>query len=350
LVPDDYAAAQAATVSGRQAFGKGYNAARKISDSGRDLVDIAPVLRDLDLDIAESKDTIKAGLKRVKSVMMDDKGRPEITIGALHQAKIAIDDFMDSFDAKSSMGRTARGKIRDYQDRLIDAIESAGESGKLYKESRIGTAGQWRISEALEAGTEFMQKGVKPDLSKMRPEELHAFRTGAAQAIRDRVGDVTVRQDVTKKLFEIKNLEEKTRQAFGDADIFKKYIDGLQNERAMFDTFAEVKTGSQTAARTEAGEALKQDAGGLGQAVGELASGGIANPSAYLRAGAGLVRRMSGPQVPIPVQNQIADILLGRAPEQLSQQYQTTMGNAATRQKIARMLATGLTSQVGGSQ
>ncbi len=263
LVPEQFGDTKTKIELARKAFGKNYNAARE----GQDLVDVSPLLKDLSDDIAVSKGGIKTALKKIQSLIVDEKGRPEITIDSLHQAKMAIDELM-SGEAKFSMGKIAKAKIRYYQNALIGAIEEAGKSGAAYKAGRLGTRGEWMKQEALDLGTELMSGGsmmgkatfqnpeeLKAVLSKMSPDELRTFRIGAAQALKQKIGDLVNRADATKKLMDIPALEQKIKAAFGTDETFRKYITSLEGEKEMFKSYA-MMGGSQTAER----EAAKADA------------------------------------------------------------------------------------------
>ncbi len=253
LVPEQYADTEAAILAARKGFGKNYNAAR----DGGDLVDVEPLIKNLVDEIEVSKGGIKASLQKVHDLLIDAKGHPEVTIDSLHQAKMAIDDLM-SGEARMSMGNVAKGRIRDYTNALIDAIEGSGESGAAYNAGRVGTRGEWMKQEALESGVNFMNKSefvnpetLKASLAKMSPEELHTFRVGAAQALKQKIGDLVNRADATKKIMDIPSLEKKIRAAFGDDELFKRYITGLEGEKEMFKGYS-MMGGSQTAERLAA--------------------------------------------------------------------------------------------------
>jgi hypothetical protein len=154
LVPADYFAAKDATKAARKDLGASYEAARTADD----VVDVMPILANLDQEIATSKGGIQSGLQKVRSYLVDSKGRPEIDINSLHQAKMAIDDLM-SGEAKSSMGNVAKAKIRDYQNQIVDAIENSA-GGASYREGRLGTAAEWRVNEALDTGRDFMTRAT----------------------------------------------------------------------------------------------------------------------------------------------------------------------------------------------
>lgn len=210
------------------------------------------------------------------------------------------------------------------------------------------------ISDAADLGRQWMSGKVSMKNDEMRlamesmsPADLEAFRIGSAEGLRDRIGGVVSRADVTKKLMGVPDLEDRMRMAFGGAAGFKDYVKKLVNEEEMFKLYGSVKTGSQTAERQAADQALQQDPGAVLEAVGSVASGWT-NPANYLRLAGQAARRMGGPQLPEDARNKLADILLGRAPEALNTPYVTQMDNAEIRRRLARALATGATTQVGG--
>lgn len=337
LVPDNFAATKETVQNTRKAVGRGYNDAR----ASGDLVDVAPILKELDEEIGRSKGTIRTGLERIRGLLLDDKGNPEIAIDTLHQAKMAIDDLMGSGEARNSMGNVAKARIREYQQRLVDAIENSGPGGEAYRKARLGTAGQWRLEEALDAGTQFMRKGAMPDVSKFTPEELHHFRVGVAQAIKEKLGGLTVRADATKRLYEIPELETKIRQAFGSDDLFRRYVAGLDTERAMFDSYASVMGNSATAERQAADAALSVDPAPWLGALETIAES-PKNPMSYLRAGRDMLSdagtRLTLPE---PVRTQMGGLLTGRDVAPLQQASKGLLMQEMTRRRLAGLLATG---------
>ena len=260
LVPETYGETEAGIAAARKGYGRVYNAAR----DGGDLVDVAPVIKELDDEISRSKGGIKSSLQKVRDLLVDENGNPEITIETLHQSKIAIDELM-SGEARSSMGSVSKGRVKDYINKLLDSIGESGESGALYTAARTGTRGEWMKQEALESGAKFMRgsefmdaNALQSALAKMSPEELHSFRVGAVQALKGSMssnGKVTTRTDVVKKLMDLPDMEPKIKLAFGGDAMFKKYITGLEAEKEMFKGYSMMK-GSQTAER----EAAKADA------------------------------------------------------------------------------------------
>lgn len=346
LIPGDARATREAVKTQRTAQGANYEAAKAADD----VVDVQPVIASLDDEIAKSKGGIRSALEKVRSYMVDAEGRPEITIDTLHQAKMAIDDLM-SGEARTSMGNVAKARVRAYQDQLVDAIESAGEAGTKYRDGRLGTAAAWRINDALESGEQFMLKraGTADDigdmLKGMRPEEQEAFRTGAAQALKTKIGDMNNRSDVTKKLMDIPNLEAKIKTAFGSDEAFKKYITGLENEKTFFDAYANITKGSRT------GEVLAEqadagvDRGRIIQGIREtFMPNTIADiPQGLMNIAGGVKDRAL---LPAPMRSELGKILTGQDLTALRQTSQMAQLSDARNKALSRLLTSG--GAVGG--
>ncbi len=339
LVPENYYAAQEATIKARKGYGSAYDVAR----GGDDFVDVAPVLAELDAEIMRSKGGIKTGLQRVRDLLVDDKGQPEIAIDTLHQAKMAVDDLMTG-EGRSSIGNVAKGRIREYQNKLLDAIEASGESGAAYRAGRQGTAGEWAKQEALEKGSRFMSKSefsdpqaIRQAVEKMTPEEKHMFRVGAAQAIKAKLESLVTRADATKKIMDIPALEQKIRLAFGDDDLFRQYISRLEGEKEMFKSYAAAKGNSATAERLAAMEEAKADPGRIVQGIQQMAS---VNPLDWVRGGVNLVGGAKDRlAMPAPQSGWLAEMLTRPTAENLNRAYQQTTANDARRRSLAALLA-----------
>lgn len=351
LIPGTADEAIAAARAQRAAQGRNYNAARQSGE----LVDVAPIVQGLNDEISAAKGSIRTALERVRGFLVDDKGRPEITIDTLHQAKMAIDDLMTSGEARNSMGRVSQARIREYQNQLVDAIESSGEAGAKYQAGRLGTAAAWRTEEAAQDGLKFMRGGdnrrpgdLSAYLQKLDPEQLDAFRRGAAQSIRELVEGLNTRTDATKKIMDIPALEARIRMAFGDNDTFSRYISGLQNERRMFNTYAETVGNSRTQARAVADADMGKDAGGLGEAAISFAQNPL-NPLNWAR-GAMAVARNAGDRLAVPegARSEIARLLARQDVEALRPQMQAVQMSEARRAALARALLGGSAGTAAG--
>jgi hypothetical protein len=279
---------------------------------------------------------------------MGRNGRPDTSVEGLHQAKMAIDDLI-SGTGDSSIGRTAKGRLRDVQAKLVSAIEEAAPD---YRVGRMGTAAEWAKQDALESGANFMMRSeftdpqaLKAAVAKMGPEEQHMFRVGAAQAIKSKLEGLVTRADATKKIMDIPALEDKIRTAFGSDDLFRKYIGSLEGERAMFDSYSKILGGSRT------GEVIAEQADAaidpsmIIQGLRRMAS---SNPIDWVAGGAqaigGAKDRLMMPE---GTSKNLAKILMGQDVTPLQQAYQAVGMSDARRQAIARALTAAGASRQG---
>jgi hypothetical protein len=235
----------------------------------------------------------------------------------------------------------------------LDATAKAGPNsmkpeGGAYARARAAYAGPSQLIDATEQGAQFLrtaQAGSADDVAKavsaMSPDEKHAFRVGAVQALRDRLEALPTRADATKKLMDIPALEAKVRAAFADDAMFSKYIESLKGERAKFDSYAAIKGNSKTAERLAADADLNGDPGGMAQEMVGIAANPL-NPMNYVRAGVRYLgdakARMGTPE---PVRAQLAQMLSGRNTQALNQAMQSVEMNASDRARLARALMGG---------
>lgn len=335
LVPENFYAAKDATIAARKKLGQGYEAARSVETP----VDTKALIADLDAQLKTAKGGIQSGLSKARSYLFTADGKPDTSIAGLHEAKMAIDDLING-TGDSSIGRTAQARLKDVQARLVDAIESAAPD---YKAARLGTAAEWQKADALEAGAKFLSKGefknpteIALSLKQMGPEELNNFRTGVVRAIKDKIGDLPVRADATKRLMDIPALEQKIRLAFGDDAMFQKYIKGLEGEKALFDAYSKIMGGSRTGEVLAEQADAKLDPSRIAQGVRTMISG---NPMDWLRGGAqvlgGTKDRILMPEAR---SKELAKLLTGRDIAPIQQQFEMQQLSAAQRDKLARAL------------
>ena len=334
IVPERFGQTKQGIEDARRALGSEYNAAR----DGNDLVDVAPMLKDLTDEIDISKGGIKKYLQTVKDLLTDKEGRPEITIGTLHQVKMALDDLM-SGEARMSMGAVSKSRVKHYEKQLVDAIEGSGPSGAAYNRGRLGTSSEWRKNDAIDSGVKFMRgsefrdpEALKTALKEMAPDELHAFRVGAAQALKETIGGkTTVRQDVVKKLMDMPDMEKRIYSAFGDPKLFQRYITFLEGEGQMFKAYAKMG-GSQTATNLQGIADAAIDPSRIAQGISQFTSG---NPTDMVRGtmnilGGGKDRAL----MPAKMSDALGKTLTGKSVDPLRETARSYSGN----QKMLRAL------------
>lgn len=336
LIPGSYTAKdRAALATARTNQSRGlYNA------SSNDAANLIPDDKFAAIKGDEYLSGVIAKVKADKLAGMGDL--PDNALPVIDAAKKELGDLIS---AAKRAGRNNEARLLTLkQDALVDVADKAFPQYAQAREVWQQFSG---VMDAGDLGRKFMiGQAAKPDelaaaVAKMGPEELNQIRIGAAQAIKDRLGELNTRSDATKRLMDIPALEERTRAVFGDQQTFKRYIDMLKGERTMFNTYGEVTGNSKTAARLAADADLNADPGGMAQAVTDIARD-PASPMNYLAAAgrfAGDAKaRMATPE---PVRNQIANMMMMNDPlsaPQLTRSMQQVQMSEANRRKLARAL------------
>jgi hypothetical protein len=251
---------------------------------------------------------------------------------------MALDDLM-SGEARMSMGAVSKSRVKHYEKQLVDAIEGSGPSGAAYNRGRLGTSSEWRKNDAIDSGVKFMRgsefrdpEALKTALKEMAPDELHAFRVGAAQALKETIGGkTTVRQDVVKKLMDMPDMEKRIYSAFGDPKLFQRYITFLEGEGQMFKAYAKMG-GSQTATNLQGIADAAIDPSRIAQGISQFTSG---NPTDMVRGtmnilGGGKDRAL----MPAKMSDALGKTLTGKSVDPLRETARSYSGN----QKMLRAL------------
>ena len=248
------------------------------------------------------------------------------------------------------------GGLRRSLTNALDNADVTGRAGPnslkpeggMYAQARSLAADKFSQKRAIDAGLNFMRgsefrnpQELARSVEGMGQQERHLFRVGAAQAIKERLGGLVARADATKKIKDIPALEQKILLAFGDDKTFSKYIDMLNSERQMFDTYGAIRGGSQTAERLAADADTAVDPGALAAAGVDLASNPW-NPMAWLRGAKAVSGRAAAQaKTPEPVRRELAKILMGQDTTPLNSQMQAQVTSEAQKRNLTRLLTQG---------
>ena len=183
--------------------------------------------------------------------------------------------------------------------------DSAGNS--IYKQARDAFAGPAELRSAIETGRGAMKTdaiGVGELTKGMSASELEAFRVGALQSLRDKVG-TEAGQTSLLKMWKETGTSDKLKQIFGND--YNKFASGIAKE-AKLKELETVGRGSQTAERLF-GEGDLNVLPAVGQAVAGAVQG---NPLPAMGAIPKIWNQVKTPEV---TRNALADLLLQRGPE-----------------------------------
>ena len=183
--------------------------------------------------------------------------------------------------------------------------DSAGNS--IYKQARDAFAGPAELRSAIETGRGAMKTdaiGVGELTKGMSASELEAFRVGALQSLRDKVG-TEAGQTSLLKMWKETGTSDKLKQIFGND--YNKFASGIAKE-AKLKELETVGRGSQTAERLF-GEGDLSVLPAVGQAVAGAVQG---NPLPAMGAIPKIWNQVKTPEV---TRNALAELLLQRGPE-----------------------------------
>lgn len=261
-------------------------------------------------------------------VDFDEAGAPILgkvpNMRTIQAVKEGIDQMLNEYRDKVT-GRLPRTKdviaLENVQRAFLREVDGLNPE---FAAARAAWADPSAKMDATNAGLDFLRgQAFRNDeelaryLGTLSDEQRHYFRVGAVQALRDQLGGMVPRADVTKRLFEVPALERKLRLAFNDEGTFRRYVDLMERERAMFDSYANVTRGSRTAVVDAEQADAGVDPGALLQGAVDIAgAAGTGSPMAALNSlgrGVGNVYRgvTSRAQMNAPMSRELAAILTG---------------------------------------
>ena len=237
----------------------------------------------------------------------------DIPFDALDKVKQALYDlgndakgkFNEPTNISASYDKLRRDLISK-ADKLSPKDSTTNES--IYKMARNAFEGPSQLKNAVEAGRTAMkndQIGVSELMKDMGTSELEAFRIGALQALRDKVGTKAGQTSLLDFWRETKT-SGPLKEIFGND--YRKFTAALFREESL-KKIESVGRGSQTAQRLlSAGEL---DAGDVMQAGQAVASAGAGNPAPLLTSVMNIGKKISTPE---QTRNEMAKLLLEKGP------------------------------------
>lgn len=208
--------------------------------------------------------------------------------------------------APTAESRAVNG-IRVALTNKMDQLSPRDAGGSIYKQARDAFAGPAELRSAIETGRGAMKTdaiGVGELTKGMSASELEAFRVGALQSLRDKVG-TEAGQTSLLKMWKETGTSDKLKQIFGND--YNKFASGIAKE-AKLKELETVGRGSQTAERLF-GEGDLSVLPAVGQAVAGAVQG---NPLPAMGAIPKIWNQIQTPEV---TRNALADLLLQRGPE-----------------------------------
>ena len=225
------------------------------------------------------------------------------------------------------MGESARGEFgkatntsRAYDDlrvaltKKLEALSPADKNGSIYRQALDAYAGPSQLSNAVVKGRTAMKQddiALSDLMSNMSGSELEAFRIGALQSLKDKVG-TEAGQTSLLKMWKEPTTSNRLKEIFGDS--YQRFSQDVAKE-ARLKPLEQVGRGSGTFSRMAGAEDLgvMPTTMAAGKAVTNAV---IGNPMAAAGEAANVKNRIGQliNQMPETTRNELAKMLLLRGP------------------------------------
>lgn len=247
-----------------------------------------------------------------------DKAPPDKwNMGDLDHVKQGIDQVLSSRKAMNVDGTLtplghSYSELKNKMVGMLDAATVNPSTGQsLYASARQAFAEPSRLMDAGRAGQRAIaqdENSIKVVMRGMDPNELQAFRIGAFEGLRGKLGTQGGRTEILN-MYKNPSTQERLRAVFGSDRAYREFASDVLREEKLR-AVQTVGRGSQTAARLAGmGDLDKSAMPELAAAAGAAKAG---NPLAALGSVKNAWNRVA---VPESVRNQMGQMLLSRGPD-----------------------------------
>ena len=279
------------------------------------------------------------------------KAGDDIPFAALDKIKQSLYDLGEtSKRAGNKEVGAAYNKLRISLTNKMDDLSPQNEAGSIYKQARNAFSGPAQLQDAVESGRGAMKAdaiGVSDMMKGMSQDQVEAFKVGALQSLRDKVGTESGQTSLLK-MWKEPATSGKLKEIFGND--YKKFAADVARE-ARLKELESVGRGSQTASRLyAAGDLDAQPVSNAAQVATSIGSGQA------LPAIAGSARGIAGMwnkvRTPEATRDEMARLLTmrGQAGQQELQNLKPMMDRLAA-ERLRRASATGIgAGQISGGE
>jgi len=271
------------------------------------------------------------------------KAGDNVPLAALDTVKQSLWDVGQAakVEFKPTKLSSAYDKLRRSLTDKIDALSPVDAAGPLTAQARNAWAGPAAVKEAIEAGRTVMRTDVLnvQDLVKnlQTASERDAFRIGALQALREKIG-TEGGQTSLLKMWKEPSTSDRIKAVFGNS--YKAFADFVEAEGKL-KALEGVGRGSQTASRIfGAGDMDAEMAMDVGKAAISASHGNV------LPAMGTAAKLWNSVQTPENTRNEIGRLLLRRGGVEDIQQFSQAV--AAAQARRAALLGVGGAATAAG--
>lgn len=112
-------------------------------------VNVNPIMEELDQQIAASKGGIRSSLEAARKAFLNQDGSVDTSVRGLHETKLEIDRMIEN-TASDAIGRTARRRLTDLQNKLVSELQRSSPHYKAAMQAH--KAGSRDVDDAVLSG------------------------------------------------------------------------------------------------------------------------------------------------------------------------------------------------------
>lgn len=232
------------------------------------------------------------------------KDAPAMGMRDLDQLKQGLDDIIGGLQRSGNKKEAA--SVLGLKNDLLRELDTA--TGGAYKAARDAFSGPSALIDAAEAGRKALSlddAGIATAMRGMAQSEQEAFRVGAAEALRAKLG-TRAGQTQIMEMWREKGMQEKLKAIFGSERAFREFAAEVAKERRM-KGLEQVGRGSQTAARQYgAGDLDVSAVADAAQTAGSIVHGNVPGMLS------GIAQAWNRAKTPEPVRDRMGALLLSQ--------------------------------------
>jgi hypothetical protein len=298
----------------QQAAAPLYSQLRQVNvNPTQDLTAIVSAADDLGA-VSVGRDIARA---RLQPFSIDAKAPAQWNMGQLDHVKQGLDQLLTSRKAVNPDGAYTpfgnallelKGKLVNELD-MLTTNPRTGQS--LYGQAREAFAGPSALIDAANRGRSALTRddsAIQAMTQGMGPNEMQAFRIGAFEALRNKLGTQGGQTEIMN-MWKNPSTQEKLQSIFGSERAYRQFAADVAKE-GVLKRMQGVGVGSQTAARAAGMGDLDMSAlSDVGHAAAAAKTGNVLGALGAVQSAWG---RVSTPQ---PVRDQMGGLLMSRGPQ-----------------------------------
>lgn len=211
-----------------------------------------------------------------------------------------------------------------------EIVSEVDKQNPAFAEARNVWSGGKADEEALQLGRKALREDSEElgsAVDKMSESEKKHFRIGVMKGIENTIEGMSVNRDLVKKFRDVPKIRKALKASFKDEESYDEFMQMLDDEAAMVETYTKARVGSRTTPLAESNAQLKRNF--VGMMLRGLISGG--SSAKFEGVSMGAQRLFRDPEeTSAAFRSSFGDMLLSNKPDLQGPVRQSTRPQAVT--------------------